>query len=393
MIVTPTSLQEATGRFLPLPWRAGAVTAIVTVVVAFALLTRDEASRSVIPLEVPAAVADPEHLPTLVNDDRPGGPPPGGMVWVPGGEFSMGASDAGPSGRPPMEMLTDARPIHRVAVDGFWMDATEVTNAQFAAFVEATGYVTVAERAPSPADLPGVPPESLVAGSAVFTPTPAPVPLTQHLRWWRYQPGAYWRSPHGPGSDLAGRASHPVVHVAYEDAEAYARWMGRRLPTEAEWEFAARGGLAGQRYAWGNETRPDGEAMANTYQGVFPVRDTREDGHAGSAPVKQYPPNGYGLYDLTGNVWEWVSDWYRPDYYRQLADSAEPARNPHGPDDSFDPAEPGVPKRVQRGGSFLCTDQYCSRYLVGARWKGDVHTSTDHLGFRTVLTPKATADD
>ena len=297
----------------------------------------------------------------------------------------MGASDPG-LGRLPMGTVSDTQPIHRVYVDGFWMDQTEVTNVQFAAFVEATGYLTVAEQTPTPEEFPGAPPEALVAGSVVFTPPPTRVPLTNSLRWWRYQPEASWLHPDGPGSGLTGFENHPVVHVAYEDAEQYARWAGRRLPTEAEYEFAARGGLTGQVYGWGNEMHPHDLTMANTFQGVFPVENTAVDGHDGTSPVKQYPANGYGLYDLTGNVWEWVSDWYRPDFYQELASYGVVARNPQGPLDSFDPAEPGVPKRVHRGGSFLCTDQFCARYMVGTRGKGDIRTSTDHVGFRTVVT-------
>ncbi len=277
------------------------------------------------------SVADgPTFLPTVINQDQPVGPVPKGMVWVVGGEFSMGAADPGHVGRSLMEALSDAQPIHRVYVDGYWMDETEVTNEQFAAFVEATGYVTVAELTPTLEEFPGAPPENLVAGSVVFTPPLMRVPLTNKFQWWRYQPAASWRHPQGPGTDATGLETHPVVHVAYEDAEAYARWAGRRLPTEAEYEFAARGGLTGQVYAWGNEMRPHGDTMANTFQGVFPVEDTGDDGHDGVSPVRQYAPNGYGLYDITGNVWEWVSDWYRPDYYRELAATEAVARNPGG---------------------------------------------------------------
>lgn len=338
---------------------------------------------------VPAPAARPVDaqavfLPTVENDAAPPGPAPTGMVWVPGGEFSMGAIDPGDLGPLPPDTVADTRPVHRVYVDGFWMDETEVTNAQFAAFVAATGYVTVAERTPTAEEFPGAPPEALVAGSIVFTPPPTRVGLTGHLQWWRYQRGADWRHPGGPDSDLTERESHPVVHVAYEDAAAYAAWAGRRLPTEAEFEFAARGGLTGQAYAWGNALRPHGEPLANTFQGVFPVEDTAEDGYGGASPVRQFPANGYGLFDMTGNVWEWVGDWYRPDYYARLAAEGGVARNPRGPSRSFDPAEPGVPKRVQRGGSFLCTDQYCARYLVGTRGKGEVRSGANHLGFRTV---------
>jgi formylglycine-generating enzyme required for sulfatase activity len=314
------------------------------------------------------------------------------MVWIPGGEFSMGCAD--PRGIPygGHDSMADARPIHRVQVDGFWMDATEVTNAQFAAFVHATGYVTVAERTPSAEDFPGAPPENLVPGSIVFTPPDAAVPLRDatgaaHLRWWAYVPGAHWRHPTGPGSSIEGRDEEPVVHVAFEDAEAFAAWAGKRLPTEAEWEFAARGGLANAPYPWGGEFLPEGRWMANTWQGRFPVENTALDGHAGIGPVGRYPANAYGLHDMSGNVWEWCADWYRPDTYAQVAQEGGVSVNPRGPADSFDPQEPGVPKRVQRGGSFLCSDQYCSRYIVGTRGKGEVSSGTNHIGFRCVRAP------
>jgi sulfatase modifying factor 1 len=306
------------------------------------------------------------------------------MVWVPGGEFSMGG--AGEHGRMPMgcgDPLADAQPIHRVRVDGFWMDRAEVTNAEFARFVRATGYVTVAERTPSAQEFPSAPRENLVAGSVVFTPPPEPVLLDTQFRWWSYVAGADWRHPSGAGSTLAGREQYPVVQVAYEDAFAYAKWAGKRLPTEAEFEFAARGGLSGRLYPWGDELRPGGRWMANTFQGHFPDKDTGEDGWAGVAPVASFPANGYGLYDVAGNVWEWCSDWYRADYYATL--TQEVVHNPQGPTDSLDPEEPDVPKRVQRGGSFLCTKQYCTRYLVGSRGKGEASSGADHLGFRCVL--------
>ena len=336
----------------------------------------------------PAApvTAAPEAVfaPTIPNRAPPPGAAPEGMVWIPGGEFSMGATAASEGVCELHGVTRDALPIHRVYVDGFWMDKTEVTNAQFARFVKATGYVTVAERTPTAEEFPGAPPENLFAGSRVFTPVAAPVALDDHYRWWSYQRGASWRHPEGPGSSLKGREQYPVVQVAYEDAAAYAKWAGKRLPTEAEWEFAARGGLSGKLYAWGDDFLPGGKHMANTYQGKFPVKDTGEDGHAGLAAVGSYPPTGYGLYDIAGNAWEWVSDWYRPDYYQRLASTGVVARNPLGPESSFDPMEPGEKKRVQRGGSFLCTTQYCTRYMVGTRGKGEASTGANHLGFRCV---------
>jgi len=267
-------------------------------------------------------------------------------------------------------------------LDGFWLDRTDVTNEEFARFVKATGYVTVAERKPRQEDYPTAPPENLVAGSVVFTPPDHPVSLDDHFQWWRYVRGANWRHPSGPGSSIKGKEKYPVVHIAYEDAEAYAKWAGKRLPTEAEWEFAGRGGLSGSLYSWGNDFRPSGKWMANTHQGHFPMDDKGEDGFTGIAPVAQFPPNGYGLYDMGGNVWQWTSDWYRPDYYQQLAAQGGVASNPRGPAASFDPSEPDQQKKVLRGGSFLCTSQYCSRYLVGSRGKGEASTGTNHLGFR-----------
>ncbi|HYV67606.1 MAG TPA: formylglycine-generating enzyme family protein [Myxococcales bacterium] len=333
------------------------------------------------------SVAEMGFAPTIPNKAGPPGPAPEGMVWIPGGEFSMGAT-ASSEGLCQLHGVTqDALPVHRVYVGGFWMDATEVTNAQFARFVKATGYVTVAERTPTVEEFPGAPKENLVAGSTVFTPTLQPVALDDHYQWWRYQRGASWRHPEGSGSSIQGRDRYPVVQVAYEDAAAYAKWAGKRLPTEAEWEFAARGGLSGKLYAWGDELHPGGKARANTYQGRFPVKDTGEDGFAGLAPVGSYPPTGYGLYDIAGNAWEWVSDWYRPDYYARLSGTGIVARNPRGPESSFDPAEPGEKKRVQRGGSFLCTDQYCTRYMVGTRGKGEGRSPSNHLGFRCVKDP------
>ncbi len=331
---------------------------------------------------VPAAS---DFRPTIENAAAIPAAAPDGMVWIPGGEFSMGAAEpVDPQDAVGMQATRDARPVHRVSVDGFWMDRTEVTNDRFAAFVASTGYVTVAERTPRPEDLPGAPRELLVAGSLVFSPPDHAVPLDDERQWWTYEKGANWRQPLGPGSTIAGKGTYPVVHVAYEDAEAYAKWAGRRLPTEAEWEFAARGGLSGRRYPWGDEFSPGGRHMTNRHHGHFPDHDAGTDGFDGIAPVGQFPPNGYGLVDVAGNVWEWVSDWYRADSYAALP-SNQVTRNPSGPSSSFDPDEPGVAKRVHRGGSFLCTDQYCSRYMVGTRGKGEVGTGTNHLGFRMVL--------
>ena len=325
---------------------------------------------------------------TITNKAPPPSSMPEGMVWIPGGEFSMG-SDGKRDGESCCSPATvaDALPIHRVYVDGFWMDATVVTNAEFEKFAKATGYITIAERTPTKEEFPTAPPESLVAGSIVFTPTSRPVPLTNHYRWWRYQFGANWRHPEGPQSDIKGKENYPVVQIAYPDAVAYAKWAGKRLPTEAEWEFAARGGLTGKLYPWGDEFKPGGNFMANSYQGQFPVEDKGEDEFAGIAPVKSFPPNGYGLYDMAGNVWQWCSDWYRPDYFQKLSQESSLSQNPHGPESPLDPAEPSEKKRVHKGGSFLCNEQYCTRYIVGTRGKGEVNTGTNHLGFRCVKTP------
>jgi sulfatase modifying factor 1 len=322
------------------------------------------------------------------------GPPPGlapaGMVWIPGGEFSMGSKDPRGEVCGGTEPMNDARPVHRVQLDGFWMDRTEVTNAEFARFVAATKYVTVAERPLRAADYPGVPADKLAPGSLVFTPPPHAVPLTNAFQWWAWVPGANWRHPEGPDSNIKGRDQHPVVHVAYEDAEAYAKWAGKQLPTEVQWEFAARGGRSGELYAWGNELNPGGKKMANIWEGPFPHANSKADGFAGNAPVASFPANGYGLHDVAGNVWEWCSDWYAPNTYAKRAAASGPTRNPTGPlqRDSFDPGEPGVAKRVQRGGSFLCTDQYCTRYMVGTRGKGSPDTGSNHAGFRCVRAAK-----
>lgn len=302
---------------------------------------------------------------------------PEGMAWIPPGEFRMGTED---------RRFPDAQPVHRVRLDGFWIGKYDVTNAEFGEFVRVTGYVTVAERALNPGDFPGVPAEQLAAGSLCFAAPGEGVGLGDVSRWWRFVPGASWKHPEGPGSDVKGRENFPVVHVAFEDAEAYAKWAGGRLPTEAEWEYAARGGLEQKPYVWGDQFRPGGRFMANTFQGRFPDRNTKQDGFETASPVGSFPANGYGLYDMAGNVWQWTADWYHPRTYAADAARGEVAANPKGPrrEQSQDPEEPGVAKRVQRGGSFLCTDQYCARYMVGARGKGEPSTSSNHVGFRIV---------
>lgn len=325
--------------------------------------------------------------PTIENKNKPPlNKAPKGMVWIPGGEFSMGSNVEDESLCSIKGVTKDAAPIHRVYVDGYYMDQTEVTNDQFEAFVKATGYVTLAEIKPTHEEYPDAPIENLVAGSAVFTPTPATVNLNNYMQWWTYVQGADWRHPEGAGSSINGRGNYPVVQISYDDAAAYAKWAGKRLPTEAEWEFAARGGKSGQLYAWGNTLKPKGKFQANIYQGHFPVEkgDTGEDGYIGIAPTAQFEPNSYGLYDIGGNVWEWTNDWYTADYYAVISEKGQVARNPQGPESSYDPGEPNLPKKVQRGGSFLCTDQYCTRYMVGTRGKGDYKSPANHIGFRCV---------
>jgi formylglycine-generating enzyme required for sulfatase activity len=306
--------------------------------------------------------------------------PPPGMVWIPGGEFRMG-TDADLA-------WDDEKPAHLVRVDGFFLDETEVTNEQFAAFVAATGYVTTAEKTPtveeilkySRAGTPPPSPDQLVPGAMVFQGTPGPVDARELFSetppWWRWTPGASWRHPAGPGSSIAGKEQYPVTQVSWDDAAAYALWAGKRLPTEAEWEFAARGGLVDQPYVWGDE--PPNEGHANLWQGDFPYRNTAADGFAGPAPVKSFPPNGYGLYDMAGNVWEWCADWYDRDLYRKRY---QLPINPVGPERSSNPRRP-VPQRVQRGGSFLCHASYCSRYRPSARHGCPPDTGMAHIGFR-----------
>lgn len=305
-----------------------------------------------------------------------------GMVKIPGGDFLMGSADK--EGRP------DEYPQHAVHVDGFYMDATEVTNAMFMQFVKATGYKTTAERTPDWEELkkqlpPGTPRPAdslLVAASLVFTPSSQPIQLNDVSQWWQWVKGANWRHPQGPASSIKGKENLPVVQVSWDDAMAYAKWAGKRLPTEAEWEWAARAGLTNQPFTWGAEPVDKGQPKANTWQGHFPDRNTTADGYARVSPVKSFAANAYGLYDVAGNVWEWCSDWYRSDYYSQT--SAKKSINPAGPAASYDPEEPTVPKRVVRGGSFLCHASYCSSYRVSARMKTSPDTGLEHTGFRCV---------
>ena len=306
-----------------------------------------------------------------------------GMVLIPSGTYFMGADMK--------EAREDEFPKHKVTVDSFWMDETEVTNAQFQEFVEAIGYITTAERRPDwdeikkqlPPDTPRPPDSILVASSLVFVSPKNKVSLHNVNQWWHWVKGADWRHPEGPESSIEGKEDWPVVHVSWDDATAYAKWAGKRLPTEAEWEWAARGGLKDHVYPWGNEPVEEGRLKANTWQGRFPDVNTVKDKHAGAAPVKSFQANGYGLYDMAGNVWEWCADWYHSDYYSMISNSAG-IKNPTGPERSYDPQEPYVPKRVQRGGSFLCHDSYCSSYRVSARMKSSQDTGLSHTGFRCV---------
>ena len=330
--------------------------------------------------------------PTIAIGDGVHGPKD--MAWIPGGDFLMGSDH--------QLAQPNERPTHRVRVHGFWMDRTHVTNAQFRSFVQATGHVTTAERKPRwedlrvqlPPDTPRLPDSAMIAGALVFVGTEAPVDLSDAGRWWRFVPGASWQHPQGPGSTIEGKDDHPVVQVSYQDALAYAQWAHKRLPTEAEWEFAARGGMEQATYAWGEEFKPDGKAMANVWdvsrQGSFPVVSPKAGGAVGTLRVGTFPPNGYGLVDMTGNAWQWAADWYRADYFQmqvqQHGDS--PIDDPHGPDDSWDPndtmAIPAAPRRVIRGGSFLCTVDYCLSYRPSARRGNDPANPMSHVGFRLV---------
>lgn len=326
---------------------------------------------------------------TIIGDGTSG---PEGMNWLPGGTFMMGSQSR--LAKP------NEKPAHKVHVDGFWIDRTHVTNAQFAAFVEATGYVTTAER---PIDWeifkhqlpPGTPKPTqdlLVPGAMVFVGTDHAVQPGDFSKWWHFVPGAHWRQPQGPGSSIVGKEDHPVVQVSYEDALAYAQWIDKRLPTEAEWEYAARGGLEQADYTWGGEFRPEGKRMANTFSGeAFPVVDRVYKNRIGTSAVGAYPANGYGLYDMAGNAWQWVADWYRADAF-VLASTESLLMNPSGPVDSYDPADHtapvNAPKRVVRGGSFLCDENFCMSYRPSARRGSDPYNATSNIGFRLVLPAK-----
>lgn len=320
---------------------------------------------------------------------------PPGMVWIPGGEFVMGTDD-------PQSWNTE-KPAHRVRIDGFWIDATEVTNAQFSEFVAATNYKTIAERPIDweqlkkqvPPGTPKPPDEMLAPGSLVFVVPAQPVSTSNVDQWWKWTTGANWRHPEGPRSDLKSRENHPVVHIAFEDAVAYATWAGKRLPTEAEWEFAARGGLAQKRFAWGDEEVDDTHSRCNIWQGEFPWKNTLADGYLRTSPVKSFAPNAFGVYDAAGNVWEWCSDRYRADAYERViaASGGKLIENPKGPADSWDPDDPvaNTTRHVIRGGSFLCHKSYCESYRPSARRGQTPDTSMSHLGFRCAMSPK-TAD-
>jgi formylglycine-generating enzyme len=318
-----------------------------------------------------------DHAPTAHARERSTrAPPTENMVWIAGGTFLMGSDRHYP----------EEAPAHKVAVDGFWMDTHAVTNAEFHRFVEATGYVTLAERPANPESYPGAKPEMLVPSSIVFEKTAGPVDLGNRYNWWIYVAGASWLHPRGPGSSLDGLWKHPVVHVALEDVEAYARWLGKELPTEAEWEFAARGGLEGAEFAWGDDLMPDGKPMANTWQGEFPWQNLVEDGYEWTAPVGTFPPNGYGLFDMAGNVWEWTCDFVEA--RSGIKHSCCTVRNPRGgkAEQSYDPrAQIRIPRKVTKGGSFLCAPNYCRRYRPAARMPQEVDTSTCHLGFRCIV--------
>jgi formylglycine-generating enzyme required for sulfatase activity len=321
------------------------------------------------------------------TDKRPELQPPfPDMIWVPGGTFKMGSEQHYP----------EEQPVHRVSVDGFWIDRYPVTNERFQQFVEATRHVTFAERPPNPADYPGALPEMLYAGSLVFVQPTGPVDRRDISHWWQYLAGADWKHPTGPLSSIDRLMRHPVVHVTFADAEAYAAWTGKALPTEAEWEFAARGGLEGAEYAWGDELVQGNRHMANTWQGEFPWSNLVRDGFERTSPVAAFPANGYGIYDMIGNVWEWTTDWYQPKHPDEVVKACCVPHNPRGGrlEDSCDPTQPSIkiPRKVLKGGSHLCAPNYCRRYRPAARFPEPVDTSTSHVGFRCIVRPRVSPD-
>lgn len=327
----------------------------------------------------------PERFPSgtgVTNDTKSTDTSVAGMVFISGDTFEMGADNT--------QAAADEYPKHKVTVDPFWMDATEVTNAQFTAFVRATGYITLAERKPDWEELkksvaPGTPPppdSMLVPASLVFKVKNRNVNLQDFNQWWAWIPGANWQHPQGPGSDIKGKENHPVVHISWIDAMTYCSWAGKRLPTESEWEFAARGRAINTIYPWGNQHVNNGPARSNSWEGVFPYVNDMKDGYERTAPVKSYQPNAYGLYDMAGNVWEWCYDWYDYHYYKTISKAV--VANPSGPANSNDPEDPYTAKRVLRGGSFLCNDSYCSGYRVARRMKSSPDTGMEHTGFRCV---------
>ena len=306
-------------------------------------------------------------------------PQAAGMIWVAGGTFRMGSD----------RHYREEAPAHRARVDGFWIDGVPVTNGQFRKFVKATGYITFAEITPQATDYPGALPHMLKAGSLVFAPPRHPVDLRDWSQWWKFKFGANWRRPYGPRSSISGLDDHPVVHIAYRDAEAYATWAGKELPTEAEWEFAARGGLDGAEFAWGDEFMPGGRSMANTWHGEFPHQKLGKQGFQRTSPVTAFPPNGYGLYDMIGNVWEWTCDWYAPKHQADAQKACCIPENPRGATEalSYDPTQPKmkIPRKVIKGGSHLCAPNYCGRYRPAARHAHPIDSSTSHVGFRCMI--------
>jgi formylglycine-generating enzyme required for sulfatase activity len=324
-------------------------------------------------------MSSPDSSTVVVGGQTAEEPPLPEMVWIPPATYQMGSKDH----------YKEERPVHHEAVEGFWIDKYPVTNERFARFVQATGHTTFAEIPPDPAQYPGALPQMLYAGSLVFVRPGGPVDRLNIGNWWTYMKGAQWRRPQGMGSSIEHRERHPVVHVAFSDAEAFAKWEGKALPTEAEWELAARGGLHAAPYAWGDTFLVDGRHMANTWQGDFPWQNLAEDGFEGTSPVDAFPPNGYGLHDMIGNVWEWTTDWYRAAHRSDLQHACCAPRKPlrTGEEESYDPGQPNIriPRKVIKGGSHLCAPNYCRRYRPSARFPEPIDTSTCHLGFRCIV--------